>query len=74
MLELTGFDGRVSDRNYAACSDPPAGAARWSARLVTDEVLKRRLVPRVGRETIRVLLQKPRPQAVAGRKCGASPS
>jgi transposase len=39
------------------CSDPPAGAARWSVRLVTDEVLKRRLVPRVGRETIRVLLQ-----------------
>lgn len=39
------------------CSDPPAGAARWSVRLVTEEVLKRKLVPQVGRETIRVLLQ-----------------
>ena len=39
------------------CSSPPAGAARWTVRLITDEVLKRKLVPQVGRETIRVLLQ-----------------
>lgn len=40
-----------------ACSDPPAGAARWTVRLIAQEAVKRRLVPRVGRETIRVLLQ-----------------
>ena len=39
------------------CSDAPAGAARWTIRLVTEEVVKRHLVPHVGRETIRVLLQ-----------------
>ena len=38
------------------CSDPPEGRARWTVRLVTEEAVKRRLVPRVGRETIRVLL------------------
>jgi transposase len=38
------------------CSDPPAGAARWTVRLVAAEAVKRRLVPRVGRETIRILL------------------
>ena len=38
------------------CSDPPEGCARWSVRLVAEEAVKRRLVPRVGRETIRVLL------------------
>jgi transposase len=38
------------------CSAPPAGRARWTVRLVADEAVKRRLVPRVGRETIRVLL------------------
>ena len=38
------------------CSDPPVGAARWTVRLVADEAVKRRLVPRVGRETIRILL------------------
>jgi putative transposase len=38
------------------CSDPPEGRARWTVRLVAQEAVKRRLVARVGRETIRVLL------------------
>ena len=39
------------------CSQPPDGQARWTVRLVTEQAVKRKLVPRVGRETIRVLLQ-----------------
>jgi transposase len=39
------------------CSDPPKGRARWTVRLVAAEAVKRRLVPRAGRETIRVLLE-----------------
>lgn len=38
------------------CSDPPEGLARWTVRLVAQEAVKRKLVPRVGRETIRILL------------------
>ena len=38
------------------CSDPPEGYARWTVRLVAEEAVKRRLVPHVGRETIRILL------------------
>ena len=38
------------------CSDPPEGRARWTVRLVAQEAVKRRLVPHVGRETIRILL------------------
>jgi len=38
------------------CTDPPEGRARWTVRLVAEEAVKRRLVPRVGRETIRILL------------------
>jgi len=38
------------------CSDPPEGFARWTVRLAAEEAVKRRLVPRVGRETIRILL------------------
>jgi transposase len=38
------------------CSDPPEGFARWTVRLVTEEAVKRRLVPKVGRETVRILL------------------
>ena len=40
-----------------ACSDPPQGRARWTVRLIAEEAVKRKLVPRAGRETIRVLLQ-----------------
>lgn len=40
-----------------ACSAPPPGAARWTVRLLAEEAVKRRVVPRVGRETIRILLQ-----------------
>jgi transposase len=39
------------------CSDPPAGRARWTIRLIAEESMRRKLVPTVGRETIRVLLQ-----------------
>jgi hypothetical protein len=38
------------------CSDPPEGCARWTVRLVVEEAVKRRLVPQIGRESIRVLL------------------
>jgi transposase len=38
------------------CSGPPEGRTRWTVRLVAEEAVKRRLVPRVGRETIRILL------------------
>jgi len=38
------------------CSNPPEGRAGWTVRLVVEEAVKRKLVPRVGRETIRVLL------------------
>ncbi len=39
------------------CSQPPEGQARWTVRLVAREAVNRKLVPRVGRETIRILLE-----------------
>ena len=38
------------------CSQPPGGYARWTVRLVAEEAVKRKLVPQVGRETVRILL------------------
>ena len=38
------------------CADPPEGRARWTVRLVAEEAIKRKLIPQVGRETIRILL------------------
>ena len=39
------------------CSPAPEGRARWTVRLIVEEAIKRKLVPKVGRETIRVLLE-----------------
>jgi transposase len=49
-------DGQRQRIIAMVCSEPPLGRARWTVRLVAEEAVKRRLVPRVGRETIRVLL------------------
>lgn len=52
------LDAGQSQRIIAlVCSSPPQGQARWSVRLITQEAVKRKLVPKVGRETIRILLR-----------------
>ena len=53
------------------CSPPPEGRARWTVRLLAEEAVKRKLVPGVGRETVRILLEshdlKPWQNVVRGR-------
>ena len=39
------------------CSEPPEGRARWTVRLIAEQAVKRKLAPRLGRETARVLLE-----------------
>lgn len=39
------------------CSDPPEGYSRWSVKLIAQEARERKMVPKVGRETIRILLK-----------------
>jgi len=52
------LDASQSQRIIAmVCGSPPAGQARWSVRLIAQEAVKRKLVAKVGRETIRILLQ-----------------
>jgi len=52
------LDASQSQRIIAmVCSRPPEGRARWSVRLIVEEAVKRKLAPKVGRETIRILLQ-----------------
>jgi hypothetical protein len=38
------------------CGPPPDGRARWTVRLATEQAVARKIVHRVGRETIRVVL------------------
>ena len=52
------LDGQQRQRIVAlVCGPPPEGRARWTVRLLAEEAVRRKLVPRVGRETIRVLLE-----------------
>ena len=39
------------------CGPPPEGRARWTVRLLTEEAVQRKLVPRVSRETVRIVLE-----------------
>jgi putative transposase len=56
--KATLLDAQHRQRIVAlACGPPPEGRARWTVHLLTEEVVKRKLVPRVGRETIRALLE-----------------
>jgi transposase len=51
------LDGPQKQRIIAmVCSPPPEGYARWTVRLVAEQAVKRKLVPQVGRETVRILL------------------
>jgi transposase len=40
------------------CSAPPGGCARWTVRLIVEEAIGRKMIPTVGRESIRILLQE----------------
>jgi len=52
------LDGRQRQRIVAlVCGPPPEGRARWTVRLLAEEAVKRKLVPRVSRETVRILLE-----------------
>jgi len=41
-----------------ACGTPPDGQARWSLRLLADELVRREVVPAISHETVRRTLKK----------------
>ena len=41
-----------------ACSEPPAGQARWTLEVLVQEILKDGIVTRISPETVRLLLKK----------------
>lgn len=43
-----------------SCSDPPAGFARWSLRLLADKMVELNYIDRISHETIRRVLKKTR--------------
>jgi len=68
------FDGRAEAQLVAlCCSAAPDGRARWSLRLLVDEVKKRGIVTSVCVETVRKTLKKTS-CSLGGRSAGASRS
>ena len=54
-----------------ACSEAPAGAARWTLSLLTERVVELRYVDTISDETVRQVLKKVNSNPGAN-KCGAS--
>jgi Homeodomain-like domain len=53
------LDGRQEARLVAlACSKPPAGKARWTLRLLADEMVELEVVDSLSYETVRQTLKK----------------
>jgi hypothetical protein len=53
------LDGAQEARLVAlACSEPPAGQARWSLRLVADRLVELEVVDTVSHQTVRRVLKK----------------
>ena len=53
------LDGRQEAHLIAlACATPPEGQARWSLRLLADELVRREVVEAVSYETVRRTLKK----------------
>lgn len=53
------FDGAVEAHVIALrCSQPPAGHARWTVRLLAQQMIELSYVEAIGRETVRKMLKK----------------
>lgn len=52
-------DGEAEAKLIALrCSEPPAGFARWSLRLLADKAVELEIVPTICHETVRQVLKK----------------
>jgi transposase len=53
------FDSRVEAKvTMIACSEPPAGRARWTLHLIADKVVQLGVTDAISHESVRQLLKK----------------
>lgn len=53
------FDNRVEAKvSMIACSEPPAGSARWTLHMIADKLVKLEVVESISHESVRQLLKK----------------
>ena len=56
---LRSLDGRGEAQLIAlACGDPPEGRARWTLRLLADQLVELEVVSTISHETVRTTLKK----------------
>jgi transposase len=75
-LPIKGAEKKLTEKQQThivalVCSDPPEGYCRWTIRLLTEEVVNRKIVDSIGRETIRILLKSHGIKPWREKKCGA---
>lgn len=56
-----GREAKLDSAQQAAliamvCGPAPEGRARWTVRLVAEEVVRRKITPQIGRDTVRLIL------------------
>lgn len=49
---------QMAEITALACTKPPGGRKRWSVRLLTDELKRRKGFRNINRETVRLILKK----------------
>jgi hypothetical protein len=53
------LDGAAEARLIAlACSEPPAGRAAWTLRLLADQLIELEIIDTISTETVRQVLKK----------------
>jgi transposase len=53
------IDTRVeANISVIACSDPPAGSAKWTLRMVADRLVKLEVIDSISHESVRMALKK----------------
>jgi putative transposase len=40
-----------------ACTNPPEGYARWTVRLLAEEIVNREMIKSIGKESVRIILK-----------------
>ena len=58
----SGRPGKFTDKQKQRavamiCSSPPKGVSRWTIRLIAEELSRRRITPKISRNTVRLLMQ-----------------
>ena len=71
-IRATALDGEQEAQvTKLACSQPPAGRARWTLRLLSRRAVELEIVETVSHETVRRVLKKAN-SSRGGDRCGAS--